>query len=150
MKSFSEYIEETNNKNKCHLRNIFIEVDEELRKINSTNHSRQRKDQTHNQVEDVQLKEVKELIEQCDDILTNILLNRAIPITVGIKKVMSFPLKYFIVIFEVIEFNKETFEYDIKLITHDKYGVDKDRFEFDKSKTDIIFEIKGKYVKQIK
>ena len=76
MKTFSEYIEETNNENKCHLRNIFIEVDEELRKINSTNHSCKRKDQTHNQVEDVQLNEVKELIEQCDDLLTNNLLSK--------------------------------------------------------------------------
>ena len=150
MKKFSEYIEENNSENKCHLRNIFIEVNEELRKINSRYHSRKRKDQTHNLVEDVMLDEVEELIEQCDDLLTNNLLNKTIPCTVGIKKYMSFPLKYFIVIFQVIEFNKETFEYDINLITHDKYGLDKDKFEFDESKTDIIFEVKGKYVKQIK
>lgn len=150
MKKFSEYIKENNNENKCHLRNIFIEVDEQLRKINSTGHSRKRKDQTHNQAEDVQLKEVEELIEQCDNLLTNILLNKTIPCSVGIKKYMSFPLKYFIVIFQVIEFNKETFEYDINLITHDKYVPDKNKFEFDESKTDIIIEVKGKYVKQIK
>lgn len=149
MKSLQEYINIEDNK-KTHLRNIFIEVDEELKNIETTKHSRERKDQSHNQTENISLKEIRELIEQCDDALTNVLLNKTIPATVGIKKFMAFPLKYFIVIFEVIKFNKETFEYDIKLITHDKYGVDKDKFEFDKSKTDIIFEIKGKHVKQIK
>ena len=145
MKKFTDFITEK----KSHLHNLYIQVDEELRKVISTDHSRQRKDQTHNQVEDVLLKETIEIIEKCDDQLTNDLLNRTDKTVVGIKKYLKSPLKYFIVIFEAINFNKETFEYDAVLITHDKYGDDKPDFIF-KPNTDIIYEIKNNYVKKVK
>ena len=81
MKKFTDFITEK----KSHLHNLYIQVDEELRKVISTDHSRQRKDQTHNQVEDVLLKETIEIIEKCDDQLTNDLLNRTDKTVVGIS-----------------------------------------------------------------
>lgn len=148
MKSLQEYINIEDNR-KTHLRNIFIEVDEELKNIETTKHSRERKDQSHNQTEDISLKEVRELIEQCDDKLVNIFLNTNIPTIVGIKKTMPPPLKYFIIVFEVIKFDKNTFEYDVKLITHDKYNMNKKDFVFSEN-TNIVLEVNGKYVKQTK
>ena len=148
MKSLQEYIDIEDNR-KTHLRNIFIEVDEELKNIETTKHSRERKDQSHNQAEDISLKEVRKLIEQCDDKLVNIFLNTNIPTIVGIKKTMPPPLKYFIIVFEVIKFDKNTFEYDVKLITHDKYNMNKKDFVFSEN-TNIVLEVNGKYVKQTK
>lgn len=148
MKSLQEYINIEDNR-KTHLKNIFIEADEELKNIETTKHSRKRKDQSHNQAEDISLKEVRELIEQCDDKLVNIFLNTNIPTIVGIKKTMPPPLKYFIIVFEVIKFDKNTFEYDVKLITHDKYNMNKKDFVFSEN-TNIVLEVNGKYVKQTK
>ena len=123
MKTIQEYI----NNNKYHLRNLYIEIDEELRQLKNTEHSLERKDQSHNRTEDINIKEIKELVNKCDDLIVNKLLNNKIQINIkneqfGIIKISKgIPYKSLMCIFEVIYFNKETFEYDLKIVTSNKY-----------------------------
>ena len=149
MKTIKEFI----NENKYHLRNLYIEINEELRTLKRTGHSIDRKDQSHNGAEDVNINEIKELINKCDDLIVDKLLNNKIQINTkgeqfGIIKIgKGIPYKSFMCIFEVIYFNKETFEYDLKIITSDKY---KNKIaEFTKN-TKFGFQIDtSNYVKEI-
>ena len=149
MKTIKEYI----NDNKYYLRNLYIEINEELRLLKSTRHSMDRKDQSHNETEDVNINEIKELINKCDDLIVNKLLNNKIQINTkseqfGIIKIgKGIPYKSFMCIFEVIYFNKETFEYDLKIITSDKYKNKNAKFS---KNTKFGFQIDtSNYVKEI-
>jgi len=150
MKSLKTFI----NENKYHLRDLYIEINEELRNLKNTEHSIDRKDQSHNRTENININEIKELIYKCDDLIVNKLLNNKIQINTkneqfGIIKIgKGIPYKSFMCIFEVIYFNKETFEYDLKIVTCDKF---KSRIANFKENTKFGFQIDtSNYVKEIK
>ena len=150
MKTIKDYIQTISN---SHLRNLYIEIDEELHELKTTEHSRNRKDQFKNDTEDISKNEIIEIINKCDDLIVNKLLNNQIEINThkeqfGIRKLSNKNYKCLAVIFEVVYFNKETFEYDLKIITSNKY---KDKiFKFRKD-TKFVFEIdKSGYAKEIK
>ena len=141
------------NDNKYHLRNLYTVIDEELRKLKRTDHSLERKDQSHNKTEDVTIKEIKELVYKCDDLIVNKLLNNKIKINTsdeqfGIVKIgKGIPYKSFLCIFEVLYFNKETFEYDLRIVTSDKY---KNKIAKFKKDTKFGFQIDtSNYVKEV-
>ena len=149
MRTIQDYI----NENKYHLRNLYIEIDEELRNLKRTGHSVERKDQLHNRTEDINIKETEEQVNKCDVLIVNKLLNNKIQINTkseqfGIIKIgKGIPYKSFMCIFEVIYFNKETFEYDLKIITSDKY---KDKIAKFTKNTKFGFQIDASnYVKEI-
>lgn len=148
MRTIQEYI----NENKHHLRNLYIEIDEELRKLKRTGHSIKRADQSHNGTEDINYDEIKELVDKCDNLIVNKLLNNKIKINTSgeqfgiIKLSNEINYKSFACIFEVIYFNKETFEYDLRIVTSDK---EKYIFKFNEN-TKFVFQInKSNYVKEI-
>lgn len=152
MKKFTEYITENVAEKKCHLRNLYIQIDEELRKLIKTEHSENRKDQKHNITEDINFNEVKDIVDKCDDLIVNKLLNNAIEINTGkeqfgIRKLTKqFNYVSFACIFEVVYFNKETFEYDLNIVTHDKVNY---IFKFNEN-TKFAFEIdKSNRVREI-
>lgn len=149
MKTIIDFI----NKNIYHLRDLYVEINEELRKLINTNHSIERKDQLHNGTENINIDEIKELVIKCDNLIVDKLLNNKIQINrkneqFGIIKIgKGIPYKSFMCIFEVIYFDKETFEYDLKIITTDKYKNKIAKFTKD---TKFAFQIDTtNYVKEI-
>lgn len=147
MKLLTEYIKENN----LHLRNIFIEINEELRKLIESEHSRKRKfnQSVHTGMPDISINEIKELIKSSDSIITNKLLNNDLQINthkdqIGIRKRINNNL-WLAIIFEIIYFNHDSFEYDVKLITCDKY---RHKFNF-KENTKLKIEIINNYTKEI-
>ena len=150
MEKLTEFI---NKQNKFHLKNLYIEINEELRKLINTSHSIERKDQAHNSSKNILKKEIESLINKCDDLIIDKLLNNKIQINkkeeqFGIRKIENkSSYKTFACIFEVVFFNKETFDYDLKLITANKV---KYVYNF-LPNTKFAFEIdKSNYVKEIK
>lgn len=138
---------------KYHLRNLYFEINEKLKKLISTEHSHKRKNQLKNDTEDINKNEIIELINKCDDLIINKLLNNKIEINThkeqfGIIKIGN-EIKYksFACVFDVIYFNKEAFEYDLKIVTTNK---EKYIYKF-KEDTKFVFEIdKSGYAKEIK
>jgi len=153
MKHIENYIKENN---EFHLRNIAIDdeliLNEDLRNLKMTEHSKERKDQTHNGNENIKRDEIIELIQKCDTKITNKLLNDKIRINdkseqFGIRKLVNKNnCVSFACIFEVTYFDKTTFEYDLRVVSSNKV---KYVYKFLKS-TKFAFEIdKSGYVKEI-
>lgn len=150
MKHIENYIKENN---EFHLRNIIIDVDEELRDLTLSGHSFGRKDQSHNGTEDINKKEIIKLVNRCDTFIVNKLLNNKIKINTGteqfgIRKLSkSQNHQSFACVFEVTYFNKDTFEYDLRVVTINK---EKYIFKF-KPNTKFIVEIdKSGYLREVK
>ena len=120
MKSLEDYIQDKNN---YHLRNLYIEIDEELRELQDNPHSNKRKYQQVRKylTKNITKDELKELINKCDNQITNACLNNELSINdeFGIIKIendnqslsMICILKYF---------DKETLDYDIMIKTNNR------------------------------
>ena len=151
MKQITNYIKETTNNG--HLRNIIIDVDEELRDLTLSGHSFGRKDQSRNGTEDIHKEEIIKLVNKCDTFIVNNLLNNKIKINTGteqfgIRKLSkSQNYQSFACVFEVTYFNKDTLEYDLHVVTINK---EKYIFKF-KQNTKFIVEIdKSGYLREVK
>lgn len=151
MKQITNYIKETTDN--CHLRNLIIDVDEELRDLTLSGHGLGRKNQSHNGTEDINKEEIIKLVNRCDTFIVNKLLNNKIKINTGteqfgIRKLSkSQNHQSFACVFEVTYFNKDTFEYDLRVVTINK---EKYIFKF-KPNTKFIVEIdKSGYLREVK
>ena len=150
MKNLKDFIN-----NKGHLRNLYFNdelVLEKLRELNNTKHSYKRKDQSNNRTSDISINEIEKIINRCDGLIVEKLLNNKILINskkeqFGIRKLINEGnAKCLICIFEVIYFNKETFEYDLNIVTSNKEPY---IYKF-KENTKFIFEIdKSNYAREV-
>lgn len=118
-------------RNKFNLRNI--EIDESLKDLVNSRHSLNRMannksyDWSFSNIGNISCDEIKNIFSKINDIIENDCLNNTIKINesnIGIKY-NSDHSSNIMLVFKIIFFDKNTFDYDVKLITCNRYKSDK-------------------------
>lgn len=117
--------------NKFNLRNI--EIDESLKDLVNSRHSLNRMsnnksyDWSFSNIGNISADEIKNIFSKINDIIENDCLNNTIKINesnIG-AKYNSDHSSNIMLVFKIIFFDKNTFDYDVKLITCNRYKSDK-------------------------
>lgn len=118
-------------RNKFNLRNI--EIDESLKDLVKSSHSLNRMsnnksyDWSFSNIGNISADEIKNIFSKINDIIENDCLNNTIKINesdIGVKY-NSDHSSNIMLVFKIIFFDKNTFDYDVKLITCNRYKSDK-------------------------